>query len=69
MPDLAFSTSVGSSIIPGAAFLTETNPVALEGSAVTVNTDSKICPSLVSGSSSVLPLYLPLSQCVQLDLV
>ena len=42
MPDLTFSTSAGSSIIPGAAFLTATNPVSIDGSAVTVSTDSKI---------------------------
>ena len=44
MPDLTFSTSAGSSVIPGAAFLTETNPVGLDGSAVTVNTNSKTHP-------------------------
>ena len=46
MPDLTFSTSAGSSIIPGAAFLTETSPVGLDGSAVIVNTNSKLYPDL-----------------------
>ena len=54
MPDLTFSTSAGTSIIPGAAFLTETNPVSLDGSALTVNTDSKIYPSLALRSSFIL---------------
>lgn len=54
MPDLTFSTSAGSSIIPGAAFLTETNPVALDGSAVTVNTNSKIYPGLALRSPCIL---------------
>lgn len=63
MPDLTFSTPAGSSIIPGAAFLTETNPVSLDGSAVTVNTNSKIYPSL-----AYIAVCLSLSQCVRLDL-
>ena len=42
MPDLTFSTSAGSSVIPGAAFLTESNPVSLDGSALTVSNDSKM---------------------------
>ena len=54
MPDLSFSTSAGSSIIPGAAFLTETNPVSLDGSALTVNTDSKRYLSFASGSCFIL---------------
>ena len=54
MPDLSFSTSAGTSVIPGAAFLTQTNPVSLDGSALTVNTDSKIYPSLALRSSFIL---------------
>ena len=58
MPDLTFSTSAGSSIIPGSAFLTETNPVGLDGSAVTVNTDSKIYPNPALRSSFLLTFVI-----------